>query len=132
MERGGGAVEADVTGHALGSREMIEPGLVGRLADVAPRRELLQKVRIELAHGGRTGTFRTAKPLAVLPQECTGAKAVLRLHASKRRCLSAFSSCRAACRGSDRPPPSAPPCGLRRNGSRQARSRGRSRCPSAS
>src|SRR5262245_54711068 len=52
MERWGGAVEADIAGRALGSRETVEPGLVSRLVDIAPRRELLQKVRFELAHQG--------------------------------------------------------------------------------
>src|SRR5262245_13164825 len=51
MQRGGGAIEADITGHALGPREKVEPSLVGRLVDIASRRELLQKVRFELAHG---------------------------------------------------------------------------------
>ena len=67
MEGRGGAVEADIAGQPLTACQPVQPRLVGRLVDKAPRCQLVQKVRFDGAHGARLKAILTAKPVSALP-----------------------------------------------------------------
>ena len=133
MERRRGAVEADIAGQSSLRASLSSPAssvawwtkpraasscrksdfslLMGRGPEGLQPQSLYQLCRKNARERSRNGRARGCL---------------------KRRRSCASWPCRAACRDRRRPPPSARPSGPRRNGSRPERSRGRSRCPSAS